>query len=139
MEDFKLENIKPLIEIAFKEDVGNEDVTTNSIVPGELITQASMKAKASGVIAGLAVAEYVFRLLDPSIEWDPLVKDGDKVQTGDFIVRIKGSYRALLTGERTALNFLQRMSGIATETAKYVDALKDSHTQILDTRKTVPD
>ena len=138
MEEIKLEEIKPLIEFAFREDIGSGDITSNSIIPGELIAQASMKAKSSGIIAGLSVAEYVFRLLDPSVVWQPLIKDGDQVNDGEIIVRIKGSYRSLLTGERTALNFLQRISGIATATSKYVEVLKGTHTQILDTRKTVP-
>jgi nicotinate-nucleotide pyrophosphorylase (carboxylating) len=138
MEEFNFEEIKPLIESAFREDIGSGDITTNSIVPGELMTQASMKAKSAGVIAGLSIAETVFRLLDPSIVWEPLVKEGDPVKTNDLLVKIKGSYRALLSGERTALNFLQRMSGIATETAKYVEILKSFPTKVLDTRKTVP-
>ncbi len=133
-----LEEVKPLIEYAFREDIGEGDITTNSIIPGDLITSASMKTKEPGVIAGLNIAEYVFHLLDPDIVWEPFVTDGDRVEKGQIIVKIKGSYRALLTGERTALNFLQRMSGIATATAKYVQALKDFNTQILDTRKTVP-
>lgn len=138
MENIRLEEVKPLIEYAFKEDIGTGDITTNSIIPGDLITKASMKAKTPGVIAGLSVAEYVFRLLDPNITWEPLVADGDFVEKGRIILNIKGSFRALLTGERTALNFLQRMSGIATETAKYTAVLKNTSTQILDTRKTVP-
>jgi nicotinate-nucleotide pyrophosphorylase (carboxylating) len=138
MENIRLEEIKPLIEYAFNEDIGTGDITTNSIIPGDLITTASMKAKTSGVIAGLSIAEYVFRLLDKNIIWEPMVADGDCVEKGQIILKIEGSFRALLTGERTALNFLQRMSGIATETAKYVEALKNTHTEILDTRKTVP-
>jgi len=138
MKGFRLEDVKPLIEFAFKEDIGEGDITTNSIVPDDLITKASMKAKSSGVIAGLGIAEYVFRLLDKDIVWKPLVNDGDYVEKGQIILEIKGSYRALLTGERTALNFLQRMSGIATATAKYVEAVKNYDTEILDTRKTVP-
>lgn len=138
MDKIRLEEVKPLIEYAFREDIGTGDVTTNSIIPGDLTAKASMTAKTSGVIAGLDIAEYVFRLLDENITWEPLVADGDRVEKGQLILNIKGSFRALLTGERTALNFLQRMSGIATETARYVDALKNTHTEILDTRKTVP-
>jgi nicotinate-nucleotide pyrophosphorylase (carboxylating) len=138
MNDFRLAEVKPLIEFAFKEDIGTGDITTNSIIPDDLITKASMKAKAPGIIAGLNVAEYVFHLLDKNIIWEPLVSDGDRVEKGQIIVKIKGSYRALLTGERTALNFLQRMSGIATSTYRYVEAVKNFHTEILDTRKTVP-
>jgi len=132
------EAIRPLIEYALNEDIGTGDITTNSIIPGELITHASIMAKSSGVIAGLPVAEYVFRSLNPDIEWNALVEDGDKVDKGEIIVKIKGSFRALLTGERLALNFLQRMSGIATMTSKYVTAVKEFKTEILDTRKTIP-
>lgn len=132
------EAIRPFIEYALNEDIGTGDITTNSIIPGELITCASIMAKASGVIAGLPVAEYVFRSLNPDIEWNALIEDGDKVDKGEIIVKIKGSFRALLTGERLALNFLQRMSGIATMTSKYVEAVKEFKTEILDTRKTIP-
>jgi nicotinate-nucleotide pyrophosphorylase (carboxylating) len=138
MSGINFEAIKPIIEYALKEDIGSGDVTTDSIIPGEMIAVASMLAKAPGVIAGLPVAEYVFKTLNPDIEWHPLIHDGDKVRKGDIIVKIKGSYRALLKGERLALNFLQRMSGIATMTSKYVEEVKGFKTRILDTRKTVP-
>jgi len=133
-----IETIKSVIEYALNEDIGNGDITTNSLIPIDLQTKATMVAKSTGVIAGLAVAEYVFRTFSSDITWKTFVNDGDKVSKGDLIVEISGSYRALLTGERVALNFLQRMSGIATMTANYVDTLKDYKTQILDTRKTVP-
>ena len=129
---------RKLIEIALKDDVGDGDITTNSIVPAEIRRKAKMVAKADGVIAGLPVAEMVFRKLDPDLIWNELVKEGDKVKNGDVLVEFKGSYRALLTGERTALNFLQRLSGIATMAAKYADEVKDFNTTILDTRKTLP-
>ena len=127
-----------LIAIALKDDVGDGDITTNSIVPAEIRRKAKMVAKADGVIAGLPVAEMVFRKLDPDLIWNELVKEGAKVKNGDVLVEFKGSYRALLTGERTALNFLQRLSGIATMAAKYADEVKDFNTTILDTRKTLP-
>jgi nicotinate-nucleotide pyrophosphorylase (carboxylating) len=133
-----IEAIKPVIEFALNEDIGNGDITTKSIIPGDLIAQASLLVKASGVIAGLSVAENVFRYLSPEIEWNAMVKDGDSVRKGEIIVKIKGSYRALLTGERVALNFLQRMSGIATMTSTYVEAVKGFKSKILDTRKTIP-
>lgn len=138
MTGIDFEVIKPVIEFALKEDIGNGDVTTDSIIPTEMIANASLLAKAPGVIAGLPVAEYIFRSLNPEIEWYPLIKDGDKVQKGDIIAKIKGSYRALLTGERLALNFLQRMSGIATMTAKFGEEVKGFKARILDTRKTAP-
>ncbi len=133
-----IETIKSVIDYALKEDIGNGDITTNSLIPTDLQTKATMTAKSTGVIAGLAVAEYVFRTLSTDITWKTFVNDGDKVSKGDLILEISGSYRALLTGERVALNFMQRMSGIATMTASYVNALKDFKTKILDTRKTVP-
>jgi len=133
-----IENIKSVIEYALNEDIGKGDITTNSLIPIDLQTKATMVAKSTGVIAGLAVAEYVFRTFSTDIIWKTFVNDGDKVSKGDLIVEISGPYRALLTGERVALNFLQRMSGIATMTANYVDTLKEYKTQILDTRKTVP-
>lgn len=127
-----------LIDIALKDDVGDGDITTDNIVPAETRRKAKMVAKADGVVAGLPVAEMVFRKLDRELVWNPLVEEGDKVKAGDVLVEFQGSYRALLTGERTALNFLQRMSGIATMSAKYADAVKDFQTVILDTRKTLP-
>lgn len=138
MKKLNIEAIKPVIEYALNEDIGSGDITTNSIIPDNLTACASMRAKAAGVIAGLSVAEYVFQLLSPDIEWNSLVKDGDSVAVGEIIVTIKGPYRTLLTGERLALNFLQRMSGIATMTSKYVEAVKGFKTEILDTRKTIP-
>jgi nicotinate-nucleotide pyrophosphorylase (carboxylating) len=133
-----IEEIKYVIDYALKEDIGSGDITTNSLIPLELQAKATMVAKSTGIIAGLAVAEYVFRSLSNDIKWKALVNEGDKVSKGDLILEISGSYRALLTGERVALNFLQRMSGIATMTSNYVDLLKDYKTNILDTRKTVP-
>jgi nicotinate-nucleotide pyrophosphorylase (carboxylating) len=138
MTGINFEAIKPIIEYALKEDIGDGDVTTDSIIPSETIAKASMLTKAPGIIAGLSIAEYVFKSLSPDIEWHPLFNDGDKVKKGDTIAKIKGPYRALLTGERLALNFLQRMSGIATITSKFVEEVKGFKTRILDTRKTVP-
>jgi len=129
---------RKLIELALAEDVGDGDITTDTIVPSSIRRKAKMVAKADGVVAGLPVAEMVFRKLDPNIIWNELTPDGTKVKNGDVMVEFEGSYRALLTGERTALNFLQRLSGIATMSAIYADAVKDFQTVILDTRKTLP-
>lgn len=134
----ELEAAKILIKLAMEEDVATGDVTTNNVIPSEIRKKAYMIAKTNGVIAGLEVAEMVFRQLDNSLSWVPEVKDGDAVKSGDVIVRFDASYRALLTGERTALNFLQRMCGIASMSATYVNAVKDYKTVILDTRKTLP-
>ncbi len=138
MNKHALKAARTLIEIALRDDVGEGDITTDNIVPAEVRRKAKMVAKADGVIAGLPVAEMVFKNLDPDLIWNEKVKDGDKVKNGDVLVVFEGSYRALLTGERTALNFLQRLSGIATMSAKYADAVKDFQTVILDTRKTLP-
>ncbi len=134
----ELESAKILIGLAIHEDVGPGDITTDSLVPSGMKKHACMVAKAGGVIAGLEVAEMVFRRFDPDLVWKPLVNDGNKVTRGDLIVEFSGNYRALLTGERTALNFLQRMSGIATAANEYVTILEGFHTKILDTRKTLP-
>ena len=129
---------RTLIDIALRDDVGDGDITTDNIVPAAIRRKAKMVAKADGVVAGLPVAEMVFKKLDPALIWNELVNEGDKVKNGDVLVEFEGTYRALLTGERTALNFLQRLSGIATMAAKYADAVKDFQTVILDTRKTLP-
>ena len=131
-------DIRHIVDYALNEDIGNGDITTNSLIPIDLKAKATMIAKSDGVIAGLEVAEYVFRTLDPDILWKTFVNDGDNVAKGTTILEITGSYRALLTGERLALNFLQRMSGIATMTANCLNTLKGYQTKILDTRKTVP-
>jgi nicotinate-nucleotide pyrophosphorylase (carboxylating) len=130
--------IKQVIDFALEEDIGSGDITTNSLIPADLCTKATVVVKSSGVIAGLKVAEYVFRTLSPEITWKSFANDGDRVAKGDVILEISGSYRALLSGERLALNFLQRMSGIATMTANCVDSLAGYKTKILDTRKTAP-
>ena len=135
---FNAQEIELIINHAFQEDIGNGDITTNNIVPENKLASASMTAKADGIIAGIDIAEMVFRKLDENLEWNPKIKDGDSVKKGDVILEIKGTFRALLTGERLALNLMQRMSGIATETAKYVAETKGSKVKILDTRKTVP-
>jgi nicotinate-nucleotide pyrophosphorylase (carboxylating) len=138
MSDLNFEAIDPIIDFALQEDIGTGDITTNTVIPGDSVTHASMTAKADGIIAGLPVAERVFRKLNADIEWKPTVEEGSFVKKGELLVEIKGSFRALLTGERLALNFLQRMSGIASETSRYVEAVKEFPTKILDTRKTIP-
>jgi nicotinate-nucleotide pyrophosphorylase (carboxylating) len=127
-----------LIELALNDDVGTGDITTDNIIPAGATRKARMIAKANGVVAGLPVAEMVFRKLDPNLIWNEKVNEGDRIKKGDVLVEFEGTYRALLTGERTALNFLQRLSGIATMSAKYAHAVKDFQTVILDTRKTMP-
>ncbi|MEI6276753.1 MAG: carboxylating nicotinate-nucleotide diphosphorylase [Prolixibacteraceae bacterium] len=138
MNKLEIQNIGSLIENAFKEDIGTGDVTTDALIPDSMVSTATMVAKADGTIAGMDVAEAVFRYLTPQLLWIPHVKDGDQIKKGDLLVEMNGSYRALLSGERLALNFLQRMSGIATATALYTAQVAEYGTKILDTRKTVP-
>jgi len=138
MNELELKAAQTLIELALKEDVGDGDITTDNIIPAESRRKAKMVAKADGVVAGLPVAEMVFRKLDANLVWEVKTPEGSRVKKGDVMVEFEGTYRALLTGERTALNFLQRLSGIATMSAKYADAVKDFKTVILDTRKTLP-
>lgn len=133
-----IQELEYIIEHAFREDIQDGDITTNNLVPETTTAKARMTAKANGVIAGLPIAKLVFKKLDPNIEWTPNFKDGDFIKKGDVIVEISGTFRALLSGERLALNLMQRMSGIATETAKYVAEVKNTKVKILDTRKTVP-
>lgn len=127
-----------LIDLALAEDVGTGDVATASLVSTTVQGVAELVAKADGVVSGLAVAEMVFRRLDADCSLEALVADGVAVSRGAIIARIQGRYDALLTGERTALNFLQRMSGIATLTRRFVNELEGLPTRFLDTRKTAP-
>lgn len=138
MNRFDISQIDFLIETALKEDVGTGDITTDTLIPPDARAKAYLTAKSGGVIAGLLVAERVFRKLDSGIRWHNRVEDGKAVASKTVIAEVEGKLRAMLTGERTALNFLQRMSGIATETSKYVSLLKSYRTKILDTRKTLP-
>jgi nicotinate-nucleotide pyrophosphorylase (carboxylating) len=138
MNKLKLQHISSHIEKALLEDIASGDITTNALIPEAMESTATMVAKANGIIAGLEIAEKVFRILSPDIIWKPIVKDGDKVKNGDLLVEMSGPFRALLTGERLALNYLQRMSGIATMTGLFVAQVADYGTKILDTRKTVP-
>ncbi len=127
-----------LFELAYAEDIGSGDITTNSIIQPSERKTAVFVAKENGVVAGLPVAEMVFRELDDTLEWNVKKQEGEKVQKGEILVEFKASYRALLTGERIALNFVQRLSGIATATHVFVNEVKDFQVQILDTRKTLP-
>ena len=130
--------VQELIERAFEEDVRNGDATTEAIVAEDVQAEAFWVAKEQGIVAGLDLARKVFQRLDPDLVWKSNYKDGDSVQPGMKIVEMAGTCRALLTGERIALNIAQRMSGIATMTHEFVELIGDLPTQILDTRKTVP-
>lgn len=132
------EGMEERIQAALNEDIGDGDVTTLSIVPAGAQGKGRLVAKAAGVVAGLAVAQAAFQLVDPAVRFDALVEEGAQVKPGDVLARVSGPTRALLSGERTALNFVQRMSGIATLTRRFVDAVQGTGTIILDTRKTTP-
>lgn len=131
-------NADELILNALKEDITSEDITTNSVMPNYQLGEVELICKEDGVIAGLEVFKRVFELLDEKTEVVFNCKDGDKVKNGEKLGVIKGDIRVLLSGERTALNFLQRMSGIATYTRNIADLLEGSKTKLLDTRKTTP-
>ncbi len=131
-------NIDEYIMRALKEDITSEDVTTNAVMPQYCLGRAELICKQDGIICGLEIFERVFQLLDPSTVFETNLKDGDQVHAGQLMGVVKGDIRVLLSGERTALNYMQRMSGIATYTAEYVAELEGFHTRLLDTRKTTP-
>lgn len=118
--------------------MNNGDITTENLVDAKSVSTAEIIVKEDGVVAGLETAEMVFKLLDINVEFQPLVSDGQRVHKGDIIAKVKGKTRVLLSGERTALNLLQRMSGIATITSKYVDKVREYNVRVVDTRKTTP-
>lgn len=138
LESTDIPAIQQLVNRAFEEDVGSGDVTTNAIVDKAARAEASWISKEQGMVAGLEIGRRVFEKLDPQLEWTSNINDGNRVVSGDVIVNMKGSCRAILTAERIALNIIQRMSGIATLTDKYVQEVADFTADILDTRKTVP-
>lgn len=126
------------IRLALEEDINSEDVTTNSVMPEYKKGDVQLICKEDGIIAGLGVFERVFTLLDPNTKVSFDVKDGDEVKNGQHLATVEGDIRVLLSGERTALNYLQRMSGIATYTNKVAKLLEGTKTTLLDTRKTTP-
>lgn len=131
-------NVDNLILQALREDISSEDVTTNAVMRESKAGTADLICKQDGIIAGLDVFKRVFELLDDTAKVTFKVKDGDEVKNGQLLAVVKGDIRALLSGERTALNYLQRMSGIATYTNSVAKLLKGSNTKLLDTRKTTP-
>jgi quinolinate synthase len=133
-----LEAAKPLIELAVAEDIGPGDATSGATLPAGMILNGRIVAKEAGVVAGVPVAEAVFHHVDPDVKLDIHVMEGQEVVPGELIAEVIGPGRGLLAAERTALNFLQRMSGIATLTRRFVDTVACSSTVILDTRKTAP-
>lgn len=126
------------VERALAEDIGHGDVTTDGIVPAGALLSGEIISKESGIVAGLAVARAAFQMLDKQVEFVASIADGEPVEASQTLAEIRGSARAILTGERTALNFLGRMSGIATRTRQFVDQVRGTSARILDTRKTAP-
>jgi nicotinate-nucleotide pyrophosphorylase (carboxylating) len=134
----KLEDIDPIIEAALSEDMPEGDITSESIIPSDSVSRAVFLAKEDGILAGIDIACRVFGKIDPDTRFEKHIEDGCDIRSGDRLADLKGNSIVLLKGERTALNFLQRLSGIATLTGKYVQAVEEFETEILDTRKTTP-
>ena len=126
------------IKSALKEDITSEDISTNAVYKNDRLAEISLYSKENGILAGLDVFKRVFELLDTSVEFIEYKKDGDKVADKDLILKIKANIKTILSSERVALNYLQRMSGIATYTKKMIEALDDKNILLLDTRKTTP-
>ncbi len=132
------ENVDPIIHAALREDMPNGDITSESIISAKSQSEAIFLSREDGILAGIEVARRVFELIDSRIAFEKHLKDGKLFQKGTTLAKVQGPTVSILKGERTALNFLQRLSGIATTTRKYVDALAGTKTKILDTRKTTP-
>jgi nicotinate-nucleotide pyrophosphorylase (carboxylating) len=137
---FEKKEVRELIKLALVEDLGpiNRDVTSDSLVPPEEVAEAHMVAREDCVLAGVTVAAEVFRQVNPELECEVCIPDGSSVEKGAVVLIIKGSAQSILTAERTALNFVQRMSGVASVTAEYVKSAANPDVMLLDTRKTTP-
>jgi len=131
-------SIDSIIRLALSEDIGAVDITSDATIPVNAVSQAEITAKQDLVLAGLESARAVFQQVDPSVRFEPLAKDGNRIKKGAVIARVSGKTRSLLAGERVALNLLQHLSGIAALTAKYVALTRGTSAKILDTRKTLP-
>jgi nicotinate-nucleotide pyrophosphorylase (carboxylating) len=134
----KVEAIDAIVDVALREDMPDGDVTSDNVIPTDSVSRAVLLAKQQGILVGLPVAQRVFEALDPDVSFDALRSDGEGIDPGDRLAVVAGNTIALLKGERTALNFMQRLSGIATLTRRYVEALEGTETRLLDTRKTTP-
>lgn len=130
--------IKDFVKRSLEEDVKEGDHTTLSTIPEDAQGSAFLEAKESGIIAGLDIVGRLFKEYDPSLEYSPSIQDGESIEVGDTIFRVTGSYRSILTMERLVLNTMQRMSGIASLTSQYAQAIKHTKVKVLDTRKTTP-
>ena len=133
-----IDNLDTLIKMALREDIGDGDHSTLACIPPTATGTAKMVAKADGILCGAEVGERVFTLVDSNLKVNLLKHDGDAIVKGDIVMTVEGPSGSILTAERTALNFMQRLSGIATETHRLVQMLNGLHTQLLDTRKTTP-
>ena len=138
MQPLQPEEIRRAVQAALAEDIGSGDVTSLATVPEHSTFTVLMRAREVLVVAGLPLAEAVFLELSPNVRIEALARDGHHAKAGETLLRITGDARAILGAERVALNFVQRLSGVATLTAQFVDAIKGTHAQILDTRKTTP-
>ena len=136
--EFDLEKIKDLVQLAIKEDIGDGDITSKIFIPDGFETEGVLIAKESGIVAGLPVAGYVLSQIDENLILTSNIEDGSRVKKGTIIGSVKGLTLSLLSAERLVLNFLQRLSGIATATNRFVERIKGYRTQIMDTRKTAP-
>lgn len=135
---FETDQIKEIVRLALNEDIGSGDITSRIFVPERSETEGTFVAKESGILAGLPVAEYVLSQIDKEVTFTPNIEDGVKIEKGTKIAKIEGSTISILTAERLVLNFLQRLSGIATMTNSFVERVKGYSTRIMDTRKTTP-
>ena len=129
---------RELIRMALEEDIGEGDVTSAYFIPEDRMARAFLTVRREGVVSGVEIAKQVFSEVDPTLDVQVMVEDGSKVGEGAMLVKVEGKARSILTAERTALNFMQRLSGVATLTARYVDEVKHTRAEILDTRKTTP-
>ena len=137
-EDQKTKLIDDLLNLAFAEDVGDGDHTTLSTIPAEARGKSRLLIKEEGILSGVNIARQVLAKIDPELKMEVFINDGTRVKPGDVAFTVEGSVRSLLVAERTMLNIMQRMSGVATMTDKYQQRLEGLHTRVLDTRKTTP-
>jgi len=138
LDGLDLSQVEPLVQLAIREDIGTGDVTSASVVPREALARGRFILNESGIIAGLPVVPVIFRNIDVEVEFVPLLQEGSWLERGTAVAEIVGAAASILTGERLALNFLQRLSGIATLTSRFVAAVNHTPARILDTRKTTP-
>jgi len=136
--EFDFEEIKEIVQLAIKEDIGDGDITSNIFIPDDSESEGALIAKEAGIVAGLPVAGYVLLQIDKDLIFTSNIEDGSRVERGTEIARVKGLTISLLSAERVVLNFLQRLSGIATATNRFAEKVKGYKAQIMDTRKTTP-